>query len=228
MDNVLIGTITSSVLLLIGVVYTAYANNKLLAKNKALDIALEKQKIDAQQNIIKYDVVTHLLKFSQYQKIYDAVINLMSHSKVDRFLIFIAVNGKTELNNVTCIFQKFRNDMATLDAVSVYKGLKVDQHYVQLLKQMELNGEVTLQTAAIEPSLIKDIYENEKVKWSKWKFIGRINIDENSDVITYCSAASFEDTEFDSQDTLAIKLNVEGVVKPEILKAVKEKKINNN
>jgi hypothetical protein len=222
MDNTLI---TAVLVALIGggvAVYQTISNNRLAAKNKALDIELEKQKLETSQNIIKYDIVTNLLKFSQYQKIYDAVIRLMEHSKVDRFLIFIAINGKTDLNKVTCIFQKYRNDKAELDAVAVYKGLEVDKHYVQLLKKMELEQHITFETNALDVSLIKDIYESENVKWSMWKFIGRVNIDEKNDVIAYCSSSTFNKEGFNKQDLLSIKLHFESAIKPTFMNNVNE------
>lgn len=223
MDNILLGSIITALFLFAGTIYKSNSNKKI----KQLEIDLEREKLDKKQIVIKYDVVNNLLKFSQYQKIYDAVIRLMEHSSVDRFLVFIAINGKTELNNVTCIFQKFRGDKSTLDAVAVYKNLKVDANYVKLCKKMESDDGLTVHTNDLEPSLIKDIYENEGVKWSRWEFFGRINIDDKNDVIAFGSAATFKDEAFDSQDMLAIKLNVKGVVATEIIKSVKEMQINN-
>ena len=222
MDNATIGTISVALIGLIGLIYQTAANNKLAAKNKALEIEFERQKLETTQSIIKYDIVTNLLKFSQYQKIYDAVIKLMDSSKVDRFLIFIAINGKTDLNKVTCIFQKYRNDKAELDAVQVYKGLKVDNHYVTMLKKMEIENAITLETEALEPSLIKDIYESEKVKWSRWKMIGRVSIDDRNDVIAYCSASTFDSNGYSKQDLLSIKLHFESSIKPNFMNTVNE------
>ncbi len=217
-----IGVISVAVIGAAAAIYQTISNNKLLKRNKELDIELAKQKLDAEQNIIKYDIVTNLLKFSQYQKIYDAVIKMMGNSKVDRFLVFIAINGKTELSNVTCIFQKYKGDKAELDAIAVYKGLKVDDHYVKLLKKTELEGTVSVNLEELEPSLIKDIYEGEGVKYSRWKFIGRINIDEKNDVIAYCSASTFSNEDYTNQDLLAIKLHFESSIKPSFINTIKE------
>lgn len=225
-DNNLLGIIITAVAGLIGIILTGIQNVKLAKINKNLDAELSKQKQDNEQAIIKYDIVTNLLKFSQYQKIYDAVIRMMDTSKVDRFLMFIAVNGKTDLNNVTCIFQKYRGDKAEIDAVAVYKGLKVDTTYVKMLKEMEREGEITIETEKLDPCLIKDIYESENVAWSNWRFIGRINIDERNDVIAFCSAATFDKDKYTQKDMLSIKLNFESVIKPDFMKTVKEMKAN--
>lgn len=225
-------TIAGSVITTLGsiiVVFITVRNNiKLVRLNKKLDEEVKLKELESKQTLIKYDVVTNLLRFSQYQKLYDAVINMMEKSNVDRFLIFLAINGKVDLKHVTCIFQKFRDDKRTIDAVSVYKGLEVDNDYLEKLKRLELYGELIVETNAEAPSLIKSIYESEGINWSRWKFIGRVNIDEKNDLISYCSAATFKEKDFNSKDLLAIKLNVEGIIKPEILKTVKEMKLNKN
>jgi len=218
----IIGTITVAAIAGAVAIYQTISNNKLAKRNKELDIELAKQKIDAEQNIIKYDIVTNLLKFSQYQKLYDAVIKIMEHSKVDRFLIFIAINGKTELSNVTCVFQKYKHDKAELDAIAVYRGLRVDEHYVKMLKKMEFEGEVHINVAELEPSLIKNIYENEQVTFSKWNFIGRISMDDKNDVIAYCSASTFDLEGYDSKDLLAIKLHFDSSIKPRFIKTINQ------
>jgi hypothetical protein len=229
MDNAtLISTISVALISAIVAIYQTIANNKLARKNKDLDIELEKEKLETEHNAIKYDVVTQLLKFSQYQKIYDAVIKMMNESNVDRFLIFVAVNGKTELRKVTCIFQKYKHDNTNVDAVSVYKGLKVDNVYVNYLYDTERKGSITLETEKIEPSLIKDIYETEGVKWSNWKFICRLNLDEKNDLIAYSSAATFNEDGFKNRDLLAIKLNFESSIKPTFIETISEMYMNKN
>lgn len=218
----LIGSILAALIAGCIAVWQTINNNQLAKLNKQLDIKLAQQKLESEHSFIKYDIVTHLLKFSQYQKIYDAVIQMMDKSKVDRFLVFIAINGKTELNNVTCIFQKYKGDKAELDAIAVYRGLKVDDHYLKLLKKMEFNGSVNLNVSKLEPSLIKDIYENEKVTFSRWEFIGRVSIDEKNDVIAYCSASTFSNVGYDNKDLLAIKLHFESDIKPRFIGTIKE------
>lgn len=224
----LISTISVALIAAIVAIYQTVANNKLARRNKELDIELEKEKLETEHNSIKYDVVTQLLKFSQYQKIYDAVIKMMNDSNVDRFLIFVALNGKTDLRKVTCIFQKYKNDDSDVDAVSAYKGLKVDNVYVNYLYDTEKKGSIILQTDEIEPSLIKDIYESEGVKWSNWKFICRLNLDEKNDLIAYSSAATFDNKGFTKKDLLAIKLNFESSIKPTFIETISEMYINKN
>lgn len=227
-SKTMITTILIALIPTIGAIYQTIAKNRLDKRNKELDIELERQKIETQHSAIKYDVVTQLLKFSQYQKIYDTVIKMMNDSNVDRFLIFVAVNGKTELRKVTCIFQKYKHDENGMDAVSVYKGLKVDNTYVRYLYDTEKHGEITLQAEKIEPSLVKDIYESEGVKWSNWKFICRLNIDGRNDLIAYCSAATFNEEGFNNKDLLAIKLNFESSIKPTFMETISEMYNNNN
>jgi hypothetical protein len=221
-------TVIVAVLGVIGAIAAAIINNKSAEKIKKLELELKSKDVEKEQIIIKYDIVTQLLKFSQYQKIYDAVIKIMDVSKVDRFLMFIAINGKTELNNVTCIFQKYRNDESGVDAVAVYRGLKVDNTYVKMLKEMEREGEITVCTEELTPCLIKDIYESEKVTWSNWKLIGRINVDNDNDVIAFCSAATYSDKAYTNQDMLSIKLHFESSIKPNFLSTVKEMVKNKN
>jgi hypothetical protein len=218
----IIGTITVAAIAGGVAIYQTIANVKLTREKQKVDIELAKQKLDAEQNIIKYDIVNNLLKFSQYQKLYDAVIKIMEHSKVDRFLIFIAINGKTELSNVTCVFQKYKHDKAELDAIAVYRGLKVDEHYVKMLKKMEFDGHVHINVAELEPSLIKNIYESEHVTFSKWDFIGRINIDDKNDVIAYCSSSTFDLEGYNSKDLLAIKLHFDSSIKPRFIKTINQ------
>lgn len=222
MDSVLVGSISVATIGAIASVYIAKSTNNLLAKNKALDIELERQKLNTLQTAVKYDIVMNLLKFAQYQKIYNFVSDLIAKSNIDRVLIFVAINGKTDLKHVTCIFQKFRDDLTEVDAVSVYKDLEVDKEYVYLLKRMELENGITLEADKITPSLIKTIYETEKVKWSRWEFLGRLSVDEKSDIVAYCSCSTFKDIGIDSKDLLAIKLNMKGLVANEILKASKD------
>lgn len=216
-----ISLILVSLISLAGTIYQTISNNSLSRKNKILDIELENKKIELEHVNIKFDVVTNLLRFSQYQKIYDSVIDLMEMSSVDRALIFIAVNGKTELSNVSCIFQKYKNDDSKIDAVNLYKKLRVDKHYTNLLYKLETERKILIETSNLEnDSLIKDIYNNEGVKWSLWNFIGRISIDEKNDLISYCSFSKFSDEKFNNSDLLAIKLKFDSIIKDSVIETV--------
>jgi hypothetical protein len=58
--------------------------------------------------------------------------------------------------------------------------------------------------------------------------IGRINVDNDNDVIAFCSAATYSDKAYTNQDMLSIKLHFESSIKPNFLSTVKEMVKNKN
>jgi hypothetical protein len=143
------------------------------------------------------------------------VTNIFDETKVNRFLILFAVNGKTHFNFVTVCMER-TNTGAMSGSIFRYNRLEIDDHYKSMLKQVELQGNVHLEVSTMPPSILKSIYESrdEKVTFSCVKFLKRINVDENNDIVLYSSIATTNNEDFTSEEQLIIKRNFD-VIKNE-------------
>lgn len=140
------------------------------------------------------------------------IINIFENTKVNRFLILFAVNGKDTVRYVTVCYEQTKMG-GSAGAIYRYVRLKIDEHYQRMLKDVERDEVIHLDVKRMQPSILKTIYESkvEKVHYSTVCFLKRIKADENNDIILYTSIATTEDCEFTDDEKMIIKTNVDAI-----------------
>lgn len=157
---------------------------------------IQKHIQEKEEHRIKGDVLDKILDFSSFNKIKSAVDEIFLATKADRFLILIAINGKTDFNIVSVIFEQHKTTKYQVNAIARYRSLKIDDNYRQMLKDAEFHGMVKLSTSEMENSLLKDIYAIENVAYSDIRHLLRLPIDDNNDVLIYSSLATHNERPF--------------------------------
>lgn len=185
-------------------------------KIKELDLNLVDSKTKNVKTSIKVSVLDNLLKMSVYSTISDAVTDIFLNTKVERFMIFIAVNGVSDFSVVSIIFERYKELSARTNALARYHNVKVDKPYKDMLKACERDGFVEVDSSELQPQILKDIYDMERIKHSIVSFVDRRKIDDFNYLIIFSSAATTLPFAFNNIDKLHIKNCVESVLQPNI------------
>lgn len=172
------------------------------------------------QDRIKLDFFNRAMDLSRINPIIEGVDKVFENTIADRFLILIAINGKTDFNVVNVIFEQHKPSVHKVNAIGTYRNVNIDELYRQMLKRTEAEGVVELNVEQMSPSILKDFYEIEGVKHSKIRFLGRESIDEDNDFLIYSSLATHEDFPFSNLDKAYIKTVYEGTIIPNITEIV--------
>ena len=203
---------------LLGLGYVTWRSNKKAAdlNNKLYGQELEliKTKEDGELRIIAGSVFDKLGKFDSFLKIRNAVDGLLDETKADRFLILVAINKIRDFNDVTVIYEQHGERAKGNNAILTYNHIEIDDHYREMLKRAELYGPVNLDVAAMQPCLLKDIYEIEGVRHSKVTHLHRESIDSENDAVFYSSIATHQDEPFDSLEVTKIRLAYQSQIVP--------------
>lgn len=180
--------ITTLVILLIA---TAVLSVLLFAQYRRTD-KLEEQLRDKTQGIF--------FTVNTFQEIEHDVYEVFNRTPATRFLILTAVNGHKPYRHVSAIYEQVHGDKAlvSVGATGRYVDLEVDDHYQNMLKNIEQIKYQVFFTNTMPDSILKDIYINEQVVSSYVFLLGRYKIDENNDRILYCSIATHENSGFEA------------------------------
>lgn len=154
------------------------------------DNELKKYKKENDDYRIKADVLDQILEFRAFGKIKNGVDEIFKTTIADRFLLLIAVNGKTHFNVVSVVFEQHKRSINGISAIARYKSLKIDDDYRDMLEHSESKGTLLLETTTMPKGLLKDIYEIEGVTHSQIRFIAREKIDKDNDVVIYSSLST--------------------------------------
>lgn len=157
------------------------------------------------------------------------VDEIFEKTRATRFLFLIGVNGKTSLNHVSCIWYKYKNPKDDINPIVSYKNIDIseDTFYKNMIHNLSKNPTYieNITTMKMPNSILKHIYFNEQVTYSKIGFVNRDKIDEKNDFLLYYSIASDMDDEngFTDKEGTAIKLIMDSKIKP-FMEQLKNKK----
>lgn len=198
MDPEIVGAFASIFVALITGIF-AYKGNVNLHATKS-ELARVKSELaqtiaDQAAMTLKADVLGRILDISLLNEIRGAVGVMFEETSADRYLILVAVNGKTDFNVVTAIFEQHGDPKYKINAIATYRSLKIDAHYKQMLEFAEKRGQVEMIVAEMPDSLLKGIYVREGIKYSKVRHLLRVPIDDGNDVLVYCSIAKHRNAE---------------------------------
>lgn len=198
-------TILIALIGMIGVIVTAGANYyKIYNDNKSLE------KTNAELNLELEDLsLKTVMDLVTTNKIQQIVLDMFKKTKVDRFLILIATNGKTELKYATVIFEmhdSIPEAIYSYGAASRYVKFKFDEHYRDSLRYIEKEGFMNIDVNSLPDNVaIKDIYKMEKIKHSKWMFFKRMPINKDNDRLFFGSAATHSDEPYTNEERIVIR-----------------------
>ena len=181
-------------------------------KVKKMEIASAEQKADAKHQSIKINALDKLLDFTSFNTIRNSVDRIFENTKADRFMILIAVNGKTDFNIVSVIFEQHKTAKWKVNAIIRYRDVHIDNEYRQLLKDAEYKGVVDIKVDDMKSQLLKDFYVLEKVRYSKIQFLHRESVDEDNDVLIFSSVSTHTDKPFTKIENAVIKTEYEGTI----------------
>lgn len=196
-------------LALLGAAFITYRKD---VKLKQMTQDMQKANSELTDVKMKRDVLGGLLNFIAFNKIRDSVDRIFEQTKADQFLILFAINGKTDFNYVTVIFEQQKESKYKINAIVRYRDVNIDVKYRGMLKDAETHGSVDLTTSEMSSQILKDFYTLEKIKHSKVHFIHRKSLDENNDVTVFGSVATHSKEKWSKAENTIIKNEYEGSI----------------
>lgn len=222
MDATVIAAIVASATS-VAQVFVHYFKDK---KMKILEHQLNNAKEEELKTDIKINVLNKLLKISVYSQINNAVSKLMQDTNVEGFTIFVATNGKADFNKVAVIYEKYKQSEAIESfikeeaALALYRSISIDEHYKAVLKQAERSGSVYLETQNMPECMLKNIYLYEDIQHSGISFLFRKMIDDQNDVMCFCSAVTIDNSKITGLDKTILELTISSSIIPALLQSI--------
>lgn len=142
--------------------------------------------------------------FNQFGVFWAEISRLCETTKVDRFLMLRAWNGRLQPLWTTAFYQ-FR---AGEQEPEQYIHTELDKDYVSRLQAMDQAGRIQMVVDDLPESLIKKVYQAEGVKHAIWFFLDRVDDSGGSSAIVYCSFASHENEPFTDAEIMKCSLLV--------------------
>lgn len=143
---------------------------------------------------------------------------IFEQTTCDRFLLFVAFNGKKDFNHVTAIFEQRSNSNpgASTGALAIYRNITVDEEYKKMLKAAKDVREVVMDVSTMPDCLLKSFYISEGVKHSVVINLFRQELDKDTACLLYCSFATHMDTPFLVTELALMQAHVEVQLTPRL------------
>ena len=161
---------------------------KQTLKTKKLELELKGKDLIIKESNKNFAAFTMLMDFELISIIQERIDYIFQQTKIDRFLILIAVNGTVDPKVVSVIFEQHKDvegNSIKVNAITRYRHLYVDIPYRTMLKNAEVAEGVYMEVHSMPDSYLKEIYTNEKVTSSLVKHIHRVPINEGNDMIIF-------------------------------------------
>ena len=217
MNNELIFTIIVSVLGCITSIWK-YKDEQKKRKLEIEHLELENKNLrfnnsEKEEKLSLYDDV---IKMVFYNSIKEAVMEIFQRTKVDRFLILIARNGKHDPKFVDVLIDFYKDEYNRIDAVRVYKNVEIDLPYKEMLKNSEFYGFVDLETTLMKNQILKHYYETENVNYSRVRPVLRFPVDDNNDFLVFTSSGTHSTDPFTENEKSIIDLYHQNTINPSV------------
>lgn len=196
----LISSITAIIVALIA----GYANLK--KKHDTLKTENEELSQDKDKLISELSAISILFNHKFLTILEENVSELFDSTKMTRFLILFAVNGKESFRFITACYERNKLPDAK-NVIRKYVRMKLDDNYKNTLRNLEKEGELSVNIDDLPNSLLKDMYEYHSldVHYSMLHFIKRIPINEDNDLLLYASTSTTSKEDFDKFEKFAIR-----------------------
>lgn len=205
-------------LTMLGTLIPAYL--KYRSERKKFKEELEILQVENQKIKIKLSYFDRIMELESINSIKLAVNEIFNETTATRFLILIAVNGKTDFNTASVIFEQMKDGFGNISAIARYHNIQVDDEYRKMLKLSETNGHVEFKIAEMENCLFKNIYTSEGIKYAKVIHLFRKSIDRDNDLLVYSNVSTHTDEEFTNTEKSTIKVIFDSQIRPNINKVL--------
>jgi hypothetical protein len=205
------------------VIWMRQEQYKLKQQNRKSIKQLRKKKAELKDVKIRNMVLDEVISISSASHITNAVNKIFNKTSADRFLLLFAINGKHHFNVISVFFEQHKTGDMEVNAVTRYRDVKIDDAYRDMLKDMESNGGILLETETMKPCLLKDFYTLEGIYHAFVTHILRHEIDKENDVVIYSSFSNHIDKKFTKRELTLAKLQYTSAIIPNISKLLKEK-----
>ena len=186
-------------------------------------LILEKAKIKEERDIAfkKLEYLPRIAALKNITKIQRAVDQIFKRTKATRFLILIGVNGKTSLNHVSCFWYDYKNVDDDINPLDAYKNIDIsgDYFYRSMMRNLGKNNDhiEEIDVLRMPESILKDIYYEEQITYSRVGFLTRSPIDNDNDFLMYYSVATDSDEgDFTEDEKRLINVKVQNQIKPNV------------
>lgn len=203
-------TIIITLLTVIGGLVTLLVKQVGDRKLKEKEWEHEQTKREAKKLKIELSLLDLWFKSDFNELLHEKVAEIFDRTKANRFLLLFAINGKEDFNSATVVYERTR-DTRSEGAMGRYIRLPIDNYYRNMLKQVERYRYVDIHTEDLpKESILYRIYSSpeEKVTHSRIKFIKRMTIDENNDLLLYASVGTHENESFTPEEEHEMHLAV--------------------
>lgn len=140
---------------------------------------------------------------SEWNDVYDEIVDIIQTTNVDRFLLLRAWNGKYDPKWTTAFFQVREVHQKPVS----YVHFELDADYIERLNQVIRGGSISFAVRDIPDSYIKDVYTSEGVTHSAWFFIDKSQLKgSTSAAVTYCSFSTHSGVEIDHQTFIRCRI----------------------
>lgn len=184
-----------------------------MAKLQDSNNLLTQQQIESDLKLIYYN---QIINFTSFNTIRNSVKKMFEKTKATRFLILIAMNGKTDFRVVNAVFQQHKEDDYEIDAISTYKNIEIDVPYQQMLKLTKVKPVVELETVKMKDQILKDYYQDEGINHALVRQLLRQRIDDDNVFLIYSSIGTHYDKKFTRAEKTFIKTHYENTIKPKL------------
>lgn len=159
-------------------------------KDKEHQQELDKLNLMNLTSKVNLNILYNLQKLRIYGRLLDFSKELFKLFSADRFLVLLAVNGKTDPNIVSAVFGEESEEYKTkIDIEERYIQVPIDAQYKEMLRVIQRVGYVILVVDEMPECKLKEFYQGEKVKYSLVFFLKRYHLNENDDAVLFCSLA---------------------------------------
>ena len=141
-------------------------------------------------------------------KIYRIIEKILDQSSANRVLVLKASNGGGTPKPGSDMFIKLLYAATVKEDLSIYdkySSIKVDREFVDMLIDIQKNGQITKKTEEMQNSLLKRIYLSEGIKYTEIYFLTN-----NQHELYFCTISSIKDGEdfSDPIKKIAIELGI--------------------
>lgn len=189
-------------------------NEKLKNENCKLEVKDDEQRA-------KIEFYDDVLKMVFYNSLSDAVYQLFEKTKVDRFLVLLARNGKERPRYVDVMLEFHKTEEHKIEAVKIYKNVKIDSPYNEMIDNTFHNGFCDIETAVMQEQILKYFYLNENIHFSRTKPIIKKQIDDDRVVKIFTSSATHQKDPYTINEKTTIDLYHDSLIVPAIKNLLK-------
>ena len=157
---------------------------------KRLQMELSKKERIINESDKNFVALVLLMDFELVNNIKNKIDFIFQRTKIDRFLLQIAVNGKVDFNVVSVIFEQHKDIKKAGYSVSRYSHLYVDDNYRSVIKRAEKVGQVYVEYDKMEDCYLKQLYKEEGITSAIKKHVYRIPLDSENDMVLFCSLST--------------------------------------